>query len=153
MGSLAFFRSPDPRRSWITAAGALLDSAALRYAVLDIPFTPQAATCLRAGYLALRAIADVFDQPVDHDPAPDDPISITRDEFEEVCDRLARAGTPLRADRHEAWRTFSGWRVNYDQAVLGLAALVMAPYAPWSSDRSLRVYRPRLVRRTPRSAS
>jgi len=152
MGSLAFFRSPNSGRSWITAAGALLDSAALRYAVLDIPFTPQAATCLRAGFLALRAIADVFDQPVDHDPAPDEPISITRDEFDEVCARLARAGAPLKGDRDEAWRTFAGWRVNYDQALLGLAALVMAPYAPWSSDRSLRIYRPRLVRRSPRSA-
>jgi hypothetical protein len=152
MGSLAFFRSPNPGRSWVTAAGALLDTAALRYALLDVPFSPQAATCLRAGFLALRAIADVFDQPVDHDPAPDDPISVTREEFEEVYDRLAGVGAPLRSDRDEAWRTFVGWRVNYDQALLALAGLVMAPYAPWSSDRSLRLFRPRVLRRRPRRA-
>jgi hypothetical protein len=151
MGSLAFFRSPNPGRSWVTASGALLDSAALRYAVLDIPYSPQGATCLRAGFLALRAIAEVFDQPVDHDPAPDDPISISREEFDEVYDRLARVGAPMRADREEAWRTFRGWRVNYDQALLALAGLVMAPYAPWSSDRSLRILRPRILRRHPRN--
>ena len=30
LGALAFFRSPNPNRSWITAAGTLLDAAAMR---------------------------------------------------------------------------------------------------------------------------
>ena len=41
LGALAFFRSPNPNRSWITAAGTVLDAAALRLAVLNIPFTPE----------------------------------------------------------------------------------------------------------------
>src|SRR5262249_2540987 len=36
LGALAFFRSPNPNRSWITAAGTLMDTAALRLAVLNI---------------------------------------------------------------------------------------------------------------------
>ena len=44
---------------------------------------------------------------------------------------------PLKADRDQAWRDFAGWRVNYDSVLVPLAGLVMAPYAPWSSDRSL----------------
>jgi hypothetical protein len=51
---------------------------------------------------------------------------------------MAAAGVPLKADHDQAWRDFAGWRVNYDAALIGLAALTMAPEAPWSSDRSLR---------------
>ena len=44
---------------------------------------------------------------------------------------------PLKADLEQAWRDFAGWRVNYDRVLLSLAELTMAPYAPWSSDRSM----------------
>jgi hypothetical protein len=148
VGILSFFRSPNPNRSWITAAGAILDTAALRLALLDIPWTPDAATCIRAGYLALRAIADNFQIPYDPEPNADDPISVTKSEFLEVYDRIAAAGVPVKPDREQAWRDFAGWRVNYDTVLLTLAGLVMAPYAPWSSDRSpTRVHRPPIVRR------
>jgi len=43
---------------------------------------------------------------------------------------------PLVADRDQAWRDFAGWRVNYDAVLVGLCDLVMAPPAPWSSDRA-----------------
>jgi hypothetical protein len=145
-GILSFFRSPNPHRSWVTSAGAVLDTAALRLAVLDIDWTPDAATCIRAGYLALRSIADLFQIPYDPDPNSDDPISITKSEFMDVYDRLAEADVPLKLDREQAWRDFSGWRVNYDTVLLTLAGLVMAPYAPWSSDRSpARRHRPPIV--------
>jgi len=100
---------------------------------------------VRAGYLALRAIGDFYGVPYDPDPAPTDPISIARDEFEDAYAELASAGVPLRPDREQAWRDFAGWRVNYDTVLLALAALTVAPYAPWSSDRSLR-FRARALR-------
>jgi hypothetical protein len=144
---LSFFRSPNSGRSWVTAAGAVLDAASLRLAVLDIDWTPDAATCIRAGYLALRAIADLFGIPYDPDPAADDPISVSKTEFIEVYERFAAVGVPLKPDREQAWRDFAGWRVNYDTVLLTLAGLVMAPYAPWSSDRSpARRHRPPIVR-------
>ncbi len=146
-GILSFFRSPDPHRSWVTAAGAVLDTASLRLALLDIEWTPDAATCIRSGYLALRAIADLFGVPHDPNPGPDDPISVTKAEFVEVYERLEAAGVPLKPDREQAWRDFCGWRGNYDTVLLTLAGLVMAPYAPWSSDRSpARRHRPPIVR-------
>src|SRR6202140_3705039 len=37
LGPLVFFRSPQPHRSWITAAGAVLDAAALANSTLEIP--------------------------------------------------------------------------------------------------------------------
>lgn len=143
---LSFFRSPHPGRSWITASGAVLDTAALRLAVLDIDWTPDAATCIRAGYLALRSVADLFGIPYDKEPGPDDPISVTQSEFFDVYDRLVAAGVPVKPDREQAWRDFAGWRVNYDTVLLTLAGLVMAPYALWSSDRSpARRHRPPIV--------
>jgi hypothetical protein len=135
---LPFFRSPHPERSWITAAGAVLDSASLYVAALDVPPQPSAQLCIRAGYLALRHIADFFRVPHNADPKPDDPISITRYEFDDALDQLAAEGVPLKADRDQAWRDFAGWRVNYDTVLLVLAGITMAPYAPWSSDRSRR---------------
>jgi hypothetical protein len=120
----------------VTAAGAVLDTAALRLALLDIPWTPQAPLCIRSGYLALREVAGFFGFDYEDSPNPDDPISITREEFDELCSKLDGAGVPLRADKDQAWRDFSGWRVNYDQVLLRLAGYVMAPYAPWVSDRS-----------------
>lgn len=143
MPALVFFRSPQPERSWLTAAGAVLDAAALRASTLDLPREPEAEVCIRAGFLALRRIARPFGIAYDPDPAPDDPISIAREEFDEACDRLAASGVPLKADREQAWRDFAGWRVNYDTVLLGLAALIEAPYAPWSSDRSATWQRPR----------
>ena len=146
-GILSFFRSPNPHRSWVTAGGAVLDAAALRLAVLDIDWTPDAATCIRAGYLSLRAIADLFQIPYDPDPQPDDPISVSKDEFVEVYNRFVAAGVPVKPDREQAWRDFAGWRVNYDTVLLTLAGLVMAPYGPWSSDRSpARRHRPPILR-------
>jgi hypothetical protein len=136
LGALTFFRSPQPDRSWVTAAGVILDAASLRAAALDMPKAPSAELCVRAGYLALRTVADYFAIPYDPDPDPTDPISLAREEFDEVWERLAAAGAPMRDDQEAAWADFAGWRVNYDTVLIALAALTMAPYAPWSSDRS-----------------
>ena len=138
LAALVFFRSPQPDHSWVTAAGAVLDAASLIRSTVDVPRDAQADLCIRAGYLALRRIADFFQIPYNAHPAPDQPISLSRSEFDEACAELHRNGVPLRADRDQAWRDFSGWRVNYDTVLLALAAITMAPYAPWSSDRSLR---------------
>jgi hypothetical protein len=151
LGVVNFFRSPLPHRSWVTSCGAVLDAASLRLSAVELPFDPQAGLCVRSGFVALDAIAAYFHLPYDAAPLPTDPISISRDEFDEACGHLAAAGIALRADRDQAWREFNGWRVNYDRALLGLAGLLMVPYAPWSSDRSVRVHR--LSRRTFRRAT
>ena len=133
--ALVFFRSPRPENSWVVAAGAVLDAAALTLAAVDIPTSASAQLSIRAGYLALRRICDYYNIPYPANPHfPQDPISIGRGEFEEVLGELGEAGVPLRADREQAWKDFAGWRVNYDAALLALCTLTMAPSAPWSSD-------------------
>jgi len=73
--------------------------------------------------------------------------SITKDEFLLAYRELAEAGVPVRPDPEECWVAYGGWRVNYDTALLGLAAVTMAPTSPWSSDRSPAFRSPLLRRR------
>jgi hypothetical protein len=135
--ALVFFRSPRPEISWVTAAGAVLDSAAITLSAVEIPYEASAALCIRAGYLALRRIANYFDIPNPQDPHfPHNPICIEREEFDDLLNQLAAAGLPIKTDREQAWRDFAGWRVNYDRALILTCGLVMAPFAPWSSDRA-----------------
>lgn len=132
--ALVYFRSGD-RRSWLTASGCLLDAAAMYLSAVDVPTSAPAALCLRSGFLCLREVADQLLVPYDPHPAPEDPISVSREEFDACWDELAAAGVPLVADADQAWRDWAGWRVNYDAALMGLAALIEPPSAPWSADR------------------
>lgn len=137
--ALVFFRSPHVGQSWVITAGTVLDVAALRSSTLDLPHDPKADLCIRAGYLALQNIVDFFRIPFNPRPRPTDSISVTRAEFMTLCRELAEAGVPLKPDLDQAWRDFAGWRVNYDRVLLVLAGLTMAPEAPWSGDRAIRI--------------
>jgi hypothetical protein len=135
LSALVFYRSPSPEHSWVTASGAVLDAASLVLSAVDVPHDPQADLCIRAGYLALRKIADFFQIQYDPNPRPMDPISVSRAEFEEAVKQLQEGGVPIKADPEQAWHDFNGWRVNYDKALLGLARLTAAPASPWTGDR------------------
>ncbi len=136
LAPLVFFRSPRSDKSWVTAAGAVLDAAALTLSTLDIPAAAEGPLCVRAGYLALRRIADLFDIQYNPDPHfPVDAISVTRAEFDAACGTLETSGVPLKADRDQAWSDFAGWRVNYDRVLCALTWLTMAPPSPWSGAR------------------
>lgn len=137
LAPIAFFRSSHAGRSWVTAAGAVLDAAALRLAVLDLPHRADADLCLRVGTATLWEVAALFRLPTGPAEGPDAGVSISRIEFDAVRARLTAAGLPVRPDAGESWREFERARGAYDVALLNLAALTMAPYAPWSSDRSL----------------
>lgn len=136
--ALVFFRSPRSDNSWVTSAGAVLDSAAITLSSLDIPREMSAALCIRAGFICFHRVTDYFDIPHPHAPTfPETPISITRAEYDDLIQRLEAAGLPIKADREQAWQDFAGWRVNYDRNLLAMCSLVMTPHnVPWSSDRS-----------------
>ena len=145
--ALVFFRSQSPHESWVLAAACILDTASLRESTLDLPSSPEAQLCIRAGYLALRDVAHFYGIPFNPRPRPGDPISIHRAELAGVIEELRQAGVSVRKDVDQAWEDYAGWRVNYDQALLGLCALVQAPEAPWSSDRAPEFHRPPIFRR------
>jgi hypothetical protein len=136
LAAIVYFRSPQADQSWVNAAGAVLDAAALSLSTVDIPWDAQAALCIRSGYLALRRIADFYLVEYNDDPSfPDDPISISQEEFDAVYDRLVEAGVPIKADKETAWLDYAGWRVNYDIPLVALSTITLAPEAPWTSDR------------------
>ncbi len=145
---LAFFRSPVANRSWITGAGLALDAASLYCSTLDLPRAPRAQLMIRTGTLSLRRVCDFFGFDYDPDPQPQDPISVERQEWDDVYDALAEAGLPVVVDRDQAWADYAGWRVNYDRPLLSIAAFVEAPPALWSSDRSIAYRRPTMLRRS-----
>lgn len=145
--ALVFFRSPRADNSWVTSAGAVLDTAAITLSSIDIPMEMSAALCIRAGFISFHRITHYFDIPHPHDPTyPETPISVTRAEYDELISKLEAAGLPIKPDREKAWIDFAGWRVNYDRALLILCSLVMAPpNVPWSSDRAPKFRLPPLI--------
>jgi len=145
--SLVFFKSPHPERSWITAAGCVLDAAAISVSTVDRPRDARAEVMMRTGWFCLRRICNFYGIPYDPDPAPSDPIQVSRREFDLLCIELTAAGVPLKVNRDQAWRDYAGWRVNYDTVLIALCSLVDAPPAKWSSDRvPAQQFRPKIFR-------
>ena len=127
---LVFYRSQQANHSWVNAAGAMMDAAALVRSVVAVPRDVQADLMIRAGYIALRRIADLFDVAYDPNPSPTDATSIERARFDRAVAVLEGAGVPLVEDRDAAWLDFNGWRVNYDAPLRALERITMAP-TPW----------------------
>lgn len=95
----------------------------------------EARLCLRMGFLCLRDIATFLGMPFDPDPMPDEPITLTFDEFEAGIARTVEMGFPVERSAAEAWPHFRGWRVNYEAVAYSIANVVSAPPGPWSGPR------------------
>lgn len=135
--ALVFFRSPQSENSWLNSSVTVLDAAAFYLSVTDISDSPTSTLVIRAGIEALRRIADYFKVPYNPDPNfPEDPIQISRADFDKACNRLVSQGIPIKEDRDLAWQNFAGWRVNYDSVAVGLAELTMAPDIPWLAEHT-----------------
>ena len=128
---LNYYRSPTPDQTWIGSAAAVLDSAALFNAAVDIPASPSAGLCIRAGWITLRRLADYFQIPYPVVVDRTIPIAVSRHEFDSVLQRLERSGLPLVADREAAWHDFVGWRVNYDAIIEVCYDLFTCPRTDW----------------------
>jgi len=127
---LVFYRSQQPDKSWVNAAGAVMDAGALMRSSVAVPADVQADLMIRAGYIALRRIATFFEIEYDPHPLPTDATSVDRERFDHAFDVLQASGVPVVEDRDQAWRDFNGWRVNYDTVLRRLERLTMAP-TPW----------------------
>lgn len=144
---LAWFRSPHPYRSWVTALLAVLDSASMQLALAPAAAPSEARLCLRMGFTAVRDMARVLHIPHDPDPLPGSSIRLTFGEFEEAVEVLRDIGFPVERSAQEAWPDFRGWRVNYEAVMYALADLVVAPPALWSGVRRDIREGPMVVRR------
>ena len=147
--TLIYFRSPDPRTSWLLGLLAVLDAAALHLALNPGTAPAEARPLLRVGYITMRKLAKGLGVPVTDDPHPDDPLALTRQEFSQAVDRMRRAGWVAEREPDEAWPHFRGWRVNYEAAAYALARSLDLPPAVWSGDRPRHRPPPQLPVRPP----
>ncbi len=146
---LVFFRSPHPGRSWITAAGCVLDTAAITLAVIDHRTTHGRRPDVAHGLLLPAPHRRLLRPSLRPRSGPRRPDQRQRREFDLLCVELAPPTCRCSADLDQAWRDFAGWRVNYDQVLIELCELVVAPPAKWSSDRKPAVpVRVRIRRKT-----
>ena len=147
--TLVYFRSPDPRTSWLLSLLAVLDAAALHLALNPGTAPPEARPLMRVGYITMRKLARNLGTPVTEDPHPDDPLVLTRAEFDSAVDRMRRAGWVFEREPDEAWPHFHGWRVNYEAAAYALARMLDLPPAVWSGTRPRHRPPPQLPVRPP----
>ena len=128
---LSFFRSPQPGRSWVTAGGLILDTAALLFAAVDGPQPRQAQVTFKAGCLALNRVYRFFNAKAgtepDHLQPDEDTPEPGRPEFDEACRVLADKGLKVNEDRAAAWHHYRELRSRYLPALHFLRRLLMAP--------------------------
>ena len=110
LAGIIFVRAPQPGRSWVTAAGAVLDAAALAVSTLDPPGDAGAEHCLEVGSQALQQVLDGARPllgPRSHEHAGCLPV--TPSAFKAVAAGCAAAGLPLVSNRTVAWQEFTHW--------------------------------------------
>lgn len=121
---LGYFRSSHDNISWISALGAVLDSAALVVTTIDGLPRGQAEMLLRVGAHLVEDISNYLGQARDGS-------SVDDDDFAAVHERLARAGYKLEP-REKAWRDFERVRRTYAGRLEALAAHWATPAPSWS---------------------
>ena len=132
-----YLRSSRWDRSWISAAGAVLDAASLVEASIDLATDPAADRLVRSGAKALLRVLEPLRLRCPNDPSwPQTAINITQDEFGEAYDHFQQAGLPMKTDKATAWKTFAQHRVQYECALMTLIRLKKPPRgARWTTDR------------------
>ena len=87
------------------------------------------------GYMCLRDLAAVVGLSFDPDPKPEDPITLTEDNFQDAIHHLEHVGWTMQRGAAESWVHFRGWRVNYEANAYAIADAVNAPPALWAGPR------------------
>jgi hypothetical protein len=156
---LSHFRSPIPKRHWVTVLLTMLDAAAIRLAVMEeepdlrlIRFIAEGAETLHAIKLAEIARTNArldteglstwrIESEILHSKSestgPIQEPGISRSEWDWAMAFMADNGISLRKDREESWRTFCKLRSHYYQPAYFLADTLFAIQAPWSGPRNM----------------
>lgn len=124
---LGYFRSSHDNISWISALGAVLDSAALVVTTIEGVPRGQAEMLLRVGAHLVEDISNYVGQS--HDGSAVDVAG-----FETAYEHLARAGYALEP-QERAWRAFERVRRTYAGRLDALAAYWATPAPSWSGHR------------------
>lgn len=127
---LGFFRSSHDYESWVATLGTLLDAAILMMSTVLDTRAGQARIMYDVGGHCARDLAKYYG--LTGQPS----VGIDRAEFDAACDRLAKAGLPLR-DRDQAWETFARLRSTYAGQLNAMARSLEIPPVQWVGDRSI----------------
>ena len=132
-----YLRSSRWDRSWICAAGAMLDAAALVEPSVDLSTDPAADRLVRIGSRSLRQVLEPLRLCCpDHPKWPETRINISQQEFDDAYDHLQQSGLPMKPDKNVAWTTFAQHRVQYECSLMTLVRLKKPPRgARWTTDR------------------
>ena len=142
---LAYFRSSHDNDSWISSLGAVMDAATLVLTTIEDGPKGWAKLFRAVGGHCLEDLVQNFRLLDDAE------VGVERDEFDEACRRLERAGFQLQ-DRDLAWARFSRLRMEYAGRVNALARHWATPPAQWIGDRSPLRF-PRLHQPAPTAAA
>jgi hypothetical protein len=132
-----YLRSSRWDRSWVIAAGAVLDAASLVSSSVDLSTDPAADRLVAFGSHVLNDIVARLHLRCPATPTwPDTPINVTQDEFNAAYDHLQSSGLPMKPDQDAAWNAFARYRVEYECALMTLIRLKRIPKgARWTTDR------------------
>jgi hypothetical protein len=132
-----YLRSSSWDRSWICAAGAMLDAAALVDACLDLTTDPAAERLVHFGSNSLHQVLAPLNLQCPSTPSwPETAINVSEDEFNEAYDHFKAEGLPMKPDRDAAWQDFARLRVQYECQLMALVRLKKPPGgARWTTDR------------------
>lgn len=124
---LGYFRSSHDNISWISALGAVLDSAALVVTTIKGVPRGQAEIVLRVGAHLVEDISNYIRQAGDGS-------SVAHDDFAAVHARLATAGYDLEP-LERSWRAFERVRRTYASRLDALADYWATPAPSWGGIR------------------
>jgi hypothetical protein len=135
---LAYFRSSHDNESWLSALGAVLDTAVLMMTTVDGIPIGEAVLLHRVGIHLVEDLAQHFRFERGDRPA----VEVA--EFEEACSRLGRAGYSVRPAA-QAWELFAKKRAEYAEPLNAMARHLAIPPAEWIGDRAYVLHRRRHV--------
>lgn len=132
-----YLRSSRWDRSWIAAAGAILDAAAIADSSIDLATDPAADRLVRVGARALFQVLEPLQLQCPQQPDwPATPINVTKEEFDQVFAHFSGAGLPMKSDQDAAWQAFAKLRVQYECSLMALVRLKKPPRGcRWTTDR------------------
>ena len=126
---LAYFRSSHDNESWVSALGAVLDTATLVLTTVEIDYHGEALMMYSMGRHLVEDLSRYFRL------GDGSEVGVEPEEFDQARDRLAAAGFQLRP-REQAWKKFTELRSAYADPLNTMAKFWAAPPAQWIGDRS-----------------
>ena len=133
---LFYFRSSHDNEAWPNSFGSVMDAAALVITTVDGGPVGHAHLMYKVGSHFVADMRLYFRYKTEAVPG------VEREEFDEACARLRRAGYRLR-DIDTAWEKFSDLRTTYGGWLNEVTKGLAVPPAPWIGDRSYLPHRER----------